>query len=91
MRYKFFLIGMLVAAAVAGCAKAGMPSGGPKDNEPPKVLRTEPENGATQWTANEFAIFFDEYVTVKDADKNILVSPPMDTSPNMLPKDTPLW
>jgi hypothetical protein len=86
MRYKFFLIGMLVAAAVAGCAKAGMPSGGPKDNEPPKVLRTEPENGATQWTANEFAIFFDEYVTVKDADKNILVSPPMDTKPEYVTK-----
>lgn len=75
-----------MAAAVAGCAKAGMPSGGPKDKEPPKVLRTEPENGATQWTANEFAIFFDEYVTVKDADKNILVSPPMDTKPEYVTK-----
>lgn len=72
---------MLAAWALAGCAKAGMPSGGPKDEIPPKVLGTEPENGSTNWTAKEFAILFDEYVVVKDADKNILVSPPMNTKP----------
>lgn len=81
MRYKIFLISMLAALMVAGCAKAGMPSGGPKDETPPKVLNTKPKNGSTGWTAREFMILFDEYVVVKDADKNILVSPPMNTKP----------
>lgn len=86
MRYKFFLIGLLVAVMAAGCAKEGMPTGGPKDETPPKVLGAEPKTGSTNWTAKEFMILFDEYVTVKDADKNILVSPPMNTKPEYTTK-----
>lgn len=72
---------LLAAFLVAGCAKEGFPSGGPKDTEPPKVLGANPPSGTTRWDVGEFAIFFDEYVTVKEADKNILVSPPMDPKP----------
>ncbi len=86
MRYKIFLIVLLAAAVVAGCAKAGMPSGGPKDVTPPQVLGAEPPSGTTDWTAREFAILFDEYVTVKDANNNILVSPPMNTKPEYTTK-----
>ena len=76
--YAVFLIAGLLAGA---CAKQGFPSGGPKDETPPKVLGATPPSGTTGWTGKEFAILFDEYVSVKDADKNILVSPPMDTKP----------
>ena len=67
-------------AAVA-CAKQGYPSGGPKDETPPVVTGTEPSNGSLHFDAKEFYIYFDEYVTVKDADNNILVSPPMKQKP----------
>ena len=75
------MIWVALAALLAGCAKAGMPSGGPKDETPPKVLGVTPPSGSTGWTGKEFSILFDEYVSVKDADKNILVSPPMATKP----------
>ena len=68
-------------AALAGCAKQGMPSGGPKDTEPPRCLTTKPVGGTTQFAAKEFYIQFDEYVVVKDAENNILVSPPMANKP----------
>ena len=29
---------------LAACAKQGMPSGGPKDETPPQVLRMRPDN-----------------------------------------------
>lgn len=72
--------------AVVACAKQGYPSGGPKDETPPVVTGTEPLNGSLHFDAKEFYIYFDEYVTVKDADNNILVSPPMKQKPEYTPK-----
>ena len=74
---------LAVAAALlaAACAKQGYPSGGPKDETPPVVTGTEPESGTLLFDAKEFVIHFDEYVKVKDADNNILVSPPMKQKP----------
>lgn len=63
------------------CAKQGYPTGGPKDETPPVVLGTTPPNGTTHFDAKEFLIMFDEYVQVKSADENILVSPPMKQKP----------
>ena len=63
------------------CAKQGYPTGGPKDETPPVVLGTTPQNGTTNFDAKEFLIMFDEYVQVKSADENILVSPPMKQKP----------
>lgn len=68
------------------CAKEGFPSGGPKDETPPKVLSTTPPNGSAAFDTREFTIMFDEYVQVKDADENILVSPPMKQKPEYQPK-----
>ncbi len=80
---RLFIILALCATllAVAGCAKQGYPSGGPKDETPPVVTSTVPPNGSLNFDANEFYLQFDEYVTVKDADNNILVSPPMKQKP----------
>ena len=74
-------LALLAAVLLYGCAKQGYPSGGPKDETPPVVLGTTPPNGTTHFTAKEFLISFDEYVQVKSADENILVSPPMKHKP----------
>lgn len=79
LRNIFILL--LLATMATACAKQGMPSGGPKDSEPPKVLAMKPANASTNFVAKEFYIQFDEYVTVKDAENNILVSPPMAHKP----------
>lgn len=75
----FGLSVMLILAA--SCAKPGTLSGGPKDETPPVILGTEPSNGTTHFSATEFVINFDEYVSVRDAENNILVSPPMKHKP----------
>ncbi len=71
---------------LCGCAKQGMPSGGPKDETPPKVKRTVPENYTLNFVGKEFFIEFDEYVVLKDAENNILVSPPMENKPEFRTK-----
>lgn len=74
---------LLLAALslVASCAKQGYPTGGPKDTAPPQALGSKPANESRSFGATEFYIQFDEYVVLKDADNNVLVSPPMVQKP----------
>lgn len=73
---------LLVAAYclhTSSCASTkAAPSGGPKDTIPPTVLEVYPPEGAVNFPLQkgEITITFNEYVQIKDANKNILLSPP---------------
>ena len=71
---------------VSSCAKQGYPNGGPRDETPPKVMSVKPANESRNFAERQFSIAFDEYVTVKDADNNILISPPMRQKPEFTTK-----
>lgn len=82
MRNRYLLtIVFLSFMLLASCAKQGMPSGGPKDVTPPAHRSMTPENRTLGFDGNQFYIEFDEYVVIKDAENNILVSPPMAQKP----------
>ncbi len=38
---------VLALALISGCARVGLPPGGPEDSTPPEIVTTAPENGAT--------------------------------------------
>ena len=63
------------------CAKQGFPSGGPKDETPPVPLSATPPSGTTNFNSREFFIEFDEYVNIKDADNNVIISPVLSHKP----------
>lgn len=75
------LIIIFTALIINGCANAVSPSGGPKDVFPPVVVETNPENSSRNVSGKTFHITFDEYVTLDNANKNILISPPQKKSP----------
>lgn len=58
------------------------PSGGPKDETPPKILRSFPANGSTNFTGDEIVITFDEYVNLKDINSQLIISPPVSVVPD---------
>lgn len=63
------------------CANTSSPpEGGPKDTLPPVIVKCNPvENSTNRPTLpkhSSITIEFNEYVTVKDANKNIFLSPP---------------
>lgn len=79
-------ISCLLIVFATSCAKQGYPSGGPKDETPPVALSTRPANGSLNFDGNQFYIEFDEYVVLKDATNNVLVSPPLKNKPEYTTK-----
>lgn len=70
------------------CAKRGSITGGDKDNKPPKMLTASPKNLSTSFDKKTIKITFDEYIKIKDLQKNLIVSPPMKTPITVLPQGT---
>ena len=71
---------------VVSCAKRGTITGGDKDITPPKITASFPENFSTNFSKNTIKITFDEYVKIKDLQKQLIVSPPMKTPITVLPQ-----
>lgn len=71
------------------CARRGNPSGGPKDVDPPVLLRTEPANFTTNFSATEIRLYFDEYIKLEDVQNQLIVSPPLKYIPEIKPLSGP--
>ncbi len=73
---------------VLGCASRGRPTGGEKDTEPPVIISESPKNYSTNFKGDEIRIYFNEYVKIKDLQKQLIISPPMTTQPVITPLGT---
>lgn len=70
---------ILYSMHMSSCANTkGAPTGGPKDTVPPRIVAVYPDSNALNVNRKntEIKITFNEYVQLKDAAKNILLSPP---------------
>ncbi len=68
LTYIVFIMG-------SGCAQIGAPTGGPRDSIPPVLVSAIPKLLTTNFTGNKITLVFDEYINVKEEQKNVLVSP----------------
>lgn len=68
------------------CAKRGTITGGPKDTIAPVLVRSTPKNYETNFTGKEIRIDFSEYIKIKDVNKQLIISPPMDKKPTISPQ-----
>ncbi|MBG0859918.1 MAG: Ig-like domain-containing protein [Bacteroidales bacterium] len=75
---------VLPAVVIIGsCAKISSPSGGPKDKEPPVIVKSVPPDGSRNFRGNRFSITFNEYVVLDKINEKFMVSPPMSTKPKV--------
>jgi len=81
----YFGIAALLLFAL-GCASRGRPSGGEIDTTPPEITGESPKNYSTNFKGDEIRIYFNEYVKIKDLQKQLIISPPMDTQPQISPQ-----
>ena len=78
-------VGLLfVSAFLSRCATIGSPTGGPKDSLPPVIINLTPDNFSTNRPLtghDRIYIEFDEYVQIKDQQKEFYTSPAMKKKP----------
>ena len=87
-RYSFFWISFafFICMLFFSCANVVAPSGGEKDTKPPQLLLTSPQNFQTNFSAKKIILDFDEFVQTKDAQSQVIVSPPLKFPLEYLPK-----
>jgi hypothetical protein len=66
---------------ITSCAQIVAPSGGDKDDIPPKVLKEYPATKTTSFNEKRITIKFDEFIQLKDMEEQLVISPPMDPKP----------
>ncbi|HQD44277.1 MAG TPA: Ig-like domain-containing protein [Kaistella sp.] len=69
------------------CARVGSPVGGDKDTIPPQVVGSNIDTSKVNVPRNigELRIDFDEYITLKEINKNLIISPPIKKMKKILP------
>lgn len=80
-----FIFIVFICAVFINCANRGNPDGGPKDISPPNIIKSVPENFSTNFEGKEIKIYFDEYIKITDIQKQLIISPPMNTQPEITP------
>jgi uncharacterized protein (DUF2141 family) len=81
LKYFAFLLVFLMMS----CAKRGSITGGLKDTLAPILKSSSPKNFSTEFKADEIILTFDEYVKLKNTNKQLIISPPMKTPPIITP------
>lgn len=72
---------LFLGAFFSRCAHIMTPDGGPKDTIPPVIIALNPDNFTTNFKANKVYIEFNEYVQIKDQNKEMFTSPAMKKMP----------
>lgn len=84
MKGRFlYIVLILLAVSLTRCANVVAPTGGAKDTTPPKVVEALPANHSSDFDGNKIEITFDEFVTLNNANQQVLVSPPSTTKPDI--------
>lgn len=81
-----FVILLFTSALFVRCARPASPAGGPKDTISPELISVSPPNFTTNFKAKEIVLTFNEYLQLKDMQKEVLISPPMGVMPQIATK-----
>ncbi len=87
-RLLYIPIALLFILSFTDCAKRGRPTGGPKDSIPPIIIKSNPENYSINFNEKEIKIYFDEYIKLKELNKELIISPPLKNQPSITPLST---
>ncbi|TMM59259.1 hypothetical protein FEE95_07450 [Maribacter algarum] len=77
----------LIVVSVVQCGRrGGTLTGGPKDEDPPVLIKAEPENLSTNFKSDKIRLTFDEYIKLQDIQDQLIVSPPLKYRPEITPQ-----
>lgn len=85
LKNRTLLYILFTALVFTACAKRGTITGGAKDTIAPYITGSSPKNMSTEFKGSEIRIDFNEYIKIKDVNKQLIISPPMETQPIITP------
>lgn len=76
---KQFLLWLFISFVLVSCARVGSPVGGAKDSIAPKMIGSNIDTTRVNVPRDikQLRIDFDEYISLKDISKNLIISPPI--------------
>ncbi|MBL4594707.1 MAG: Ig-like domain-containing protein, partial [Flavobacteriales bacterium] len=75
---------LVITILLLSCAQIVPLSGGEKDLDHPKEVESSPKNGAINFTEKTITIEFDEFIKLNNVASQLIVSPIMETPPEIL-------
>jgi len=85
LKNNFKYIPFLFVLLMMSCAKRGSITGGLKDTLAPVLSSSSPKNFNTDFKGDQIVLNFDEYVKLKNLNKQLVISPPMKHEPLITP------
>ncbi|HNB80741.1 MAG TPA: Ig-like domain-containing protein [Chitinophagaceae bacterium] len=65
------------------CANIVSPTGGTRDTTAPKLIRRSLPDSATRFTGGTIVFSFDEFIQLKDANQQVVITPLLNSSPSI--------
>lgn len=83
--YKTLLL-FFASCLFLHCARTGRPDGGPKDEDAPIFVTADPPYESVNFSEKEIELDFDEFIVIKNLNKQLVISPPMENPPLVSPQ-----
>ena len=87
IRNSSFLL-LISITLISSCAKTGRPDGGPKDELAPLFVTSNPPYKTINFSKKEVKLEFNEFIKLKDLNKQLVVSPPLKNPLIVTPQGT---
>lgn len=81
---------LLICTLIYSCAQVVAPGGGIKDVTPPKVVKYIPDSASLNFKSKSIVVFFDEFIQLKDLNSQLIISPPLENTPDIKAKNKTL-
>ncbi len=76
MKRHYFILLLLI---ISSCARVSSPQGGPEDETAPTLIISVPKDQQTDYKENTITLTFDEWVTTKNIEADLIITPKIET------------
>lgn len=71
----------MISFVLFSCAQVGSLTGGEKDVSAPKLIKSTPVNGSTNFNESKIELMFNEFVQLNNLNQQLIISPPVKNLP----------
>ena len=84
--FSILFVSLFGALSIYSCAAVQAPSGGPKDETPPELIQSVPDNGTIFFPGGRVELVFSEYLSENSIANAITVMPKLKEDPELIYK-----